>query len=109
SEYEETNDAQIESFVNPVSARAGGFIKKVYFEEHQEVHQGDTLVILDDSEYFQKVKEAEAMLEDTKAQQEILAATIRSAEMATLDRKSTRLNSSHVKISYAVFCLKKKK
>src|SRR5207302_7335293 len=27
----------------------------------------------------------------------------------TRDRKSTRLNSSHVKISYAVFCLKKKK
>src|SRR5690606_27804147 len=31
----------------------------------------------------------------------------RSTE-ARLDRKSTRLNSSHVKISYAVFCLKKK-
>src|SRR5690606_2878582 len=30
-------------------------------------------------------------------------------EHGTLDRKSTRLNSSHVKISYAVFCLKKKK
>src|SRR6266700_6733069 len=28
---------------------------------------------------------------------------------AVQDRKSTRLNSSHVKISYAVFCLKKKK
>src|SRR5690606_42062611 len=28
---------------------------------------------------------------------------------AAADRKSTRLNSSHVKISYAVFCLKKKK
>src|SRR5690606_41972830 len=28
---------------------------------------------------------------------------------ANIDRKSTRLNSSHVKISYAVFCLKKKK
>src|SRR5204863_10098764 len=28
---------------------------------------------------------------------------------AFLDRKSTRLNSSHVEISYAVFCLKKKK
>src|SRR5690625_6542850 len=27
---------------------------------------------------------------------------------STLDRKSTRLNSSHVAISYAVFCLKKK-
>src|SRR5436309_8600861 len=29
--------------------------------------------------------------------------------MVGQDRKSTRLNSSHVKISYAVFCLKKKK
>src|SRR5690606_39801457 len=29
-------------------------------------------------------------------------------EKTTLDRKSTRLNSSHVKISYAVFCLKQK-
>src|SRR5436309_10409004 len=31
------------------------------------------------------------------------------ASSETRDRKSTRLNSSHVKISYAVFCLKKKK
>src|SRR2546426_6119072 len=29
--------------------------------------------------------------------------------LADLDRKSTRLNSSHLVISYAVFCLKKKK
>src|SRR5690606_40649011 len=29
-------------------------------------------------------------------------------EIFIIDRKSTRLNSSHVKISYAVFCLKKK-
>src|SRR5690606_41470152 len=32
-----------------------------------------------------------------------------SQEIGQKDRKSTRLNSSHVKISYAVFCLKKKK
>src|SRR2546421_3398026 len=31
------------------------------------------------------------------------------ARLAALDRKSTRLNSSHDQISYAVFCLKKKK
>src|SRR5438874_7057618 len=40
----------------------------------------------------------EALLEDLGA---------RLAELE--DRKSTRLNSSHVEISYAVFCLKKKK
>src|SRR5690625_5399879 len=32
-----------------------------------------------------------------------------SIDVAWKDRKSTRLNSSHVAISYAVFCLKKKK
>src|SRR5688572_31807563 len=33
----------------------------------------------------------------------------RTANLLTSDRKSTRLNSSHSQISYAVFCLKKKK
>src|SRR3989442_11161144 len=33
----------------------------------------------------------------------------KARELAGQDRKSTRLNSSHVRISYAVFCLKKKK
>src|SRR3712207_6951532 len=35
--------------------------------------------------------------------------TFRAWLFATTDRKSTRLNSSHANISYAVFCLKKKK
>src|SRR3712207_7281232 len=34
---------------------------------------------------------------------------VRLADGMVLDRKSTRLNSSHANISYAVFCLKKKK
>src|SRR5690349_23647327 len=34
---------------------------------------------------------------------------IRDLPVQEADRKSTRLNSSHVEISYAVFCLKKKK
>src|SRR5699024_12307935 len=34
---------------------------------------------------------------------------VSSASSLFVDRKSTRLNSSHVSISYAVFCLKKKK
>src|SRR5690606_38507649 len=40
--------------------------------------------------------------------QMILSALIVTLLYAVGDRKSTRLNSSHVKISYAVFCLKKK-
>src|SRR5437667_3753547 len=37
------------------------------------------------------------------------AAPLRAASDLESDRKSTRLNSSHITISYAVFCLKKKK
>src|SRR5256885_7125675 len=38
-----------------------------------------------------------------------LTGPLRNAQFSgTLDRKSTRLNSSHLVISYAVFCLKKK-
>src|SRR5690349_22009766 len=36
-------------------------------------------------------------------------ATAATPQRSSSDRKSTRLNSSHVEISYAVFCLKKKK
>src|SRR2546426_8197336 len=39
----------------------------------------------------------------------LLAARERAGHLLTADRKSTRLNSSHLVISYAVFCLKKKK
>src|SRR5258708_28655513 len=37
------------------------------------------------------------------------SAAVARVEVGRLDRKSTRLNSSHQIISYAVFCLKKKK
>src|SRR5690349_23660844 len=58
---------------------------------------------------------AEELSADIKAsdgvrvvQMRALASPDASARICT-DRKSTRLNSSHVEISYAVFCLKKKK
>ncbi len=95
--YEDTNDAQVDSYINPVSARAGGFIKTVLFNEHQPVKQGDTLVILDNREYLQRVKEAEAMLEDTRAQQEILDAAIRSAQTATLVNRD-QINSAKARL-----------
>src|SRR5690606_41797517 len=50
-----------------------------------------------------------AVTEDQLVAAFLGAATILVLYLAELDRKSTRLNSSHVKISYAVFCLKKKK
>src|SRR5690606_41589456 len=48
---------------------------------------------------------------DAERERDTLAGQLRERPDVSVaeDRKSTRLNSSHVKISYAVFCLKKKK
>ena len=62
SNYETTNNAQVESYINNIAARATGHIKEIRFEANQFVHQGDTLVILDDEEYSIKVKQAGADL-----------------------------------------------
>src|SRR2546426_2757392 len=43
------------------------------------------------------------------AQPALSVAAVQPTERGGVDRKSTRLNSSHLVISYAVFCLKKKK
>src|SRR3712207_9399171 len=51
-------------------------------------------------------KELPVTLRDSRASLELITALYHSA---FTDRKSTRLNSSHANISYAVFCLKKKR
>src|SRR5438067_4622059 len=60
-----------------------------------------TVLLVDDFEPFRAVV---SLLLREKPQFQIVAEASDG-----LDRKSTRLNSSHVSISYAVFCLKKKK
>ncbi|SDD53702.1 membrane fusion protein, multidrug efflux system [Dyadobacter soli] len=83
SQSEETNDAQVEAYVNPVSARVGGYIAKIRFEENAIVNRGDTLIVLDDREYRIRVAEAEAALEDSRAQLVVLHASIRASRTAT--------------------------
>src|SRR3989442_8842758 len=51
----------------------------------------------------------EALKRIAEARPALIVADIMMPVMDGQDRKSTRLNSSHVRISYAVFCLKKKK
>ena len=45
---EKSDDAQVEQYISPVNMRASGYIKKIYFKEHQDVKKGDTLLVLDD-------------------------------------------------------------
>lgn len=75
---ETSNDAQVEQYISPVNLRASGYIRKIYFTEHQEVKKGDTLLVLDDREYKIRVMEAEAALKDAMAGATVIDATLQT-------------------------------
>src|SRR5256885_10009568 len=83
-----------------------GVVETLDFERILDAHRADLLarhpeaaeVLALESEPLNKLLEAHAYRE-----------LLYRARVNDVDRKSTRLNSSHLVISYAVFCLKKKK
>jgi len=65
--YEDTDDAQVDGHVMPLSARIDGQAMKVNFVEGQLVHEGDLLVIIDPADFKIAAEQAEANLADALA------------------------------------------
>ena len=59
---EYTDNAQVYRHITPINTRVQGFIKRIYFEEYQTVHKGDTLAVIEDSEFKLRLAQAEADL-----------------------------------------------
>jgi membrane fusion protein (multidrug efflux system) len=74
--YEETNDAQVEEYINPITTRVTGYISRINYEENQDVKKGDTLLVIDDSEYILQQQEASAALMNAKAQIQVLESNV---------------------------------
>lgn len=55
-----TNNAQVRRHIIPVNSRVQGYIKEIRFNEFQHVNKGDTLLIIDESEYIYRLAQAEA-------------------------------------------------
>ncbi|MGE8377361.1 MAG: HlyD family secretion protein, partial [Sphingobacterium sp.] len=96
--YEQTNDAQIDAYLSPINAKVGGYIRKIYYKDNQQVKRGDTLVVIELDEYALKKDAVSAELMSSQAKLPILAASektqIKSIEVikAQLAGAKARLN-----------------
>ncbi|MBL3655860.1 HlyD family secretion protein [Fulvivirga sediminis] len=86
--YEETNDAQVKEYINPILSRASGYIKDIRFKDHQKVSKGDTLLILDVDEASVQLKEAEAALASSQARLKVLESNINTASSSASVNKA---------------------
>lgn len=77
---EYTDNAQVKQHITPINTRVSGFIKKIYFEEYKPVHKGDTLVIIEDTEFRLKLAQAEADLANALSGQEATSAGIATTQ-----------------------------
>ncbi len=97
-----TEDAQIDGHINPVSTKVTGYIKEIRFQEHQTVHKGDTLVVLENDEYKIQVENALAALADAKAGNSVVRTEVEIARNsqniadANIEELKTRLENAEV-------------
>src|SRR5690625_6340798 len=91
----------IYKFTLSIITLIGVFIVAIVFGAADTTVQDVWLAITTD-----KVGGAVSIVRDIRLPREIAAAFVGAALAVSGDRKSTRLNSSHVASSYAVFCLK---
>lgn len=77
---EYTDNAQVKQHITPVNTRVSGFIQKICFEEYQPVHKGDTLLIIEDSEFRLRLAQAEADLENARSGQQATSAGIATTQ-----------------------------
>jgi membrane fusion protein (multidrug efflux system) len=65
--WENTDDAQIDGHIYPISARVSGHVIKVNYDDGQFVHKGDVLVQLDPTDYQVALQRAQADYADSQA------------------------------------------
>ena len=69
-QWEDTDDAQVDGHIYPISARINGHVIKVTFDDGQVVHKGDVLVVIDPTDYTVALERARADYQDSQAQAE---------------------------------------
>lgn len=102
--HETTDDAQVEQNMTPIIPRVTGFIQKVMITDNQFLKKGDTLFVIDNSDYIVKVEEAKAALLAAESSFEVSKADVGTAQVgisvsdANTKSASTSIESAKIKL-----------
>jgi membrane fusion protein (multidrug efflux system) len=89
SSYESTDDAQVDGYLYPVSARISGYVAKVHVTDNQIVQPGQLLVEIDPRDYQVAVDQAQAALSDAEATARAAGITVPVTSISTSSQVST--------------------
>lgn len=89
SSYESTDDAQVDGYLYPVSARISGYVSHVYVTDNQLVQAGQVLVEIDPRDYQVAVDQAQAALSDAEATARAAGITVPVTQVRTTSQVST--------------------
>lgn len=102
-----TDNARVRQHITPQNTRVQGFIKEVRFEEFQKVKKGDTLVVIEDTEFRLRLAQAEAdlarMEESSKATGTSIATTDAGIRVTNAGIEEARVNLENAKREDARF------
>lgn len=99
-DVEFTENAQVEQHIVPVDARIQGFVKEVRFGEYEYVEKGDTLLIIEDSEFRFLLAQAEANYTNATTGKDAMQNVITTTETtiavtdATIEEARIRLENA---------------
>lgn len=101
---EYTDNAQVRRNIIPINSRVQGYIEKVCFDDFQFVHKGDTLVIIDRSEYQLKVAQAKAnyqkaLMENT-AMGTVISTTANNLSVSDANIEELRIRLNQAETDY---------
>ena len=75
-----TDNARVERRIVPVNSRVQGFVSEVRFDDYTKVNKGDTLVIIDNSEYVLRLAQARADVKNASTGKEALNTSISTTQ-----------------------------
>ena len=75
-----TDNAQVRRNIVPINSRVQGYIERICFNDFEEVHKGDTLVVIENTEHLLRVAQANAAYQRSLVENTAMGTTISTTE-----------------------------